>query len=192
MQILIFGGSFSPPTLAHEEIIRECLRLSQFDEVWIMPSGDRPDKHISLDDSDRLEMLRVVAHETFGDDPRLRVSDFELKLPRPTQTYRTLRHLAEAFPGDEFSFVFGGDAYRAMSTWPRAAEYMHTIRMVLFTDSDVPEIAEGRALRLNVPDAYKEISSSAARIEVQHGADTSMLLSKPVITFIQRHNLFAP
>jgi nicotinic acid mononucleotide adenylyltransferase len=56
-KILLFGGSFSPPTLAHEAIIAACLDMKDFDEVWVMPSGDRADKVIAIQDEDRLKML---------------------------------------------------------------------------------------------------------------------------------------
>src|SRR5688500_12607443 len=96
--ILVFGGSFSPPTLAHEEILRRCLSLPQFDEVWAMPSGDRLDKTIPAEDEDRLAMLEIVKTERFANNPRLHVSAFELELPQPTNTFDTLHWLRAQFP----------------------------------------------------------------------------------------------
>ena len=75
--VLIFGGGFNPPTPAHEAIIGACLEMPQFDEIWLMPSGDRLDKSIDSEDRDRLQMLEIVKSERFGDNPRLHVSDFD-------------------------------------------------------------------------------------------------------------------
>src|SRR5215813_4590567 len=96
--ILVFGGAFNPPTLAHEAIIRECLALPQFDEVWLMPSGDRLDKQISSSDHDRRHMIRLVHQHAIAQHPRLRVSDFELRRSPPTQTYETVYALQQRHP----------------------------------------------------------------------------------------------
>ena len=42
----ILGGSFDPPTISHLQICAEVINMKKFDEVLIVPCGDRPDKHL--------------------------------------------------------------------------------------------------------------------------------------------------
>lgn len=47
-KILIYPGAFNPPHLGHVHALQVALKYdSSFDEVWIIPSGNREDKHIS-------------------------------------------------------------------------------------------------------------------------------------------------
>lgn len=50
-KIAIYGGSFNPPTMSHYNIMKMVMEDitvdgSQFDEVWMVPCGDRADKKI--------------------------------------------------------------------------------------------------------------------------------------------------
>ncbi|HSX17083.1 MAG TPA: nicotinate-nicotinamide nucleotide adenylyltransferase [Patescibacteria group bacterium] len=189
-RVLIFGGSFNPPTLAHEAIITACLALPQFDEVRVMPSGSRADKQITVSDEARLEMLHMVHKQTFASNPRLRISDFELQLPRPTRLHRTVSELVKKYPDTEFWFAFGGDAYKAMDSWYNANEFIQNLRIVVFTEHDVPEAATGRALHLNIPSPFREMSSSEVRAAIARGADASAWVSQPVLRYIAAHHLY--
>src|SRR6185369_6587064 len=100
-RIILYGGSFNPPTIAHEAILQACLALPGFDEVWVMPSRTREDKEITVSDANRLQMLSILQQYAFTGESRLKISDFELKLPAPTRTARTLPALAAAYPGTE-------------------------------------------------------------------------------------------
>lgn len=119
--IAIFGGTFDPPTLAHEAIIRHCLLDERLAEVWCMPSGTRSDKPSMQADAVRLRLLEVVRREVFASAARLTISSFELQLPRPTQTIQTYQALREAYPDTRFWFVFGADTIANMHTWQGGA-----------------------------------------------------------------------
>jgi nicotinate-nucleotide adenylyltransferase len=182
--ILIFGGSFSPPTLAHEAIIAACLALQQFDEVWVMPSGDRLDKTIAVDDQARLEMLAIVHGQRFGHDPRLRISDVELHMPRPTNTYDTLRALSERFPDYDFSFAFGRDSYTTMPMWPHGDELRQQLSMVILGDDTATPPAAPNVHYVALDEAYSKLSSSRVRDAIAHGRDISGMVSESIARYL--------
>lgn len=189
-KILIFGGSFSPPTLAHEAIIDACLKLPQFDEVWVMPSGDRLDKTIAATDNDRIKMLEVIKRENFGSDPRLAITDFELRLPRPTKTSRTFPLLKDEYPGTEFWLALGRDSYMSMPEWPDGRALQQALKMVVFysggdTLSDVDNV-----MTVQLPDALSDTSSSHARQAIAGGSYADTGVSQPVLGYIKQHNLY--
>lgn len=189
--IIIFGGSFNPPTRAHEAIIRECLAQPLFDEVWVMPSGSRADKTIPTSDQDRLQMLQLLRHDSFADDPRMVVSDFELQLPRPTATRHTVRALTAAYPDVEFWFAFGDDSLRTMPTWPGAEEFMQNMRMIIFSaDPDLPAPSDKRRF-VPLPAEMRLVSSTAVRAAATNGGDVDLWVSPAIADYVARRGLYS-
>ncbi|HSX33478.1 MAG TPA: nicotinate-nicotinamide nucleotide adenylyltransferase [Candidatus Saccharimonadales bacterium] len=188
-RILVFGGSFSPPTLAHEAIIGGCLALPGFAELWVMPSADRTDKQIGVSGQHRLAMLEAVQREIFHSDPRLRISDFELQLPAPSATARTVAALETTYPAHEFWFVFGTDSYYDMPHWPDGARLQATLKLVIINrgTEPLPSRPGIRPLRIN---GMTAISSTQTRQVLQAGADSDTLLSQPVQAYIHAHQLY--
>jgi nicotinate-nucleotide adenylyltransferase len=163
MKVIIFGGSFSPPTLAHEEIIRQCLALAGFDEVWLMPSADRADKIISAGEAERLKMLQILKNKVFK-DPRLQICDIEYRLPKPTQLNRTVQFLSQEYPNNEFWFVFGGDAYRDMPNWANGEWLQNNLNIIIFSDTKPNQANNTRVKHLKLPARFSQMSSTLARI----------------------------
>lgn len=190
MKVLIFGGSFSPPTLAHEAIIRQCLALPQFDEVWMMPCGERTDKTMSADDQNRLEMIWLVKRHSFQNDPRLIISDFELKLPRPTSTHTTLQALGAAYPDTEFWWALGTDSFFSMPhTWEHGAELQKRLNLLVFTSEAQTNITAPNVTILRLPAELARTSSTSARQSVAAGVPPKAV-SRPVLDYISRHRLY--
>jgi len=111
--IAIFGGAFDPVHLDHIAIGRSVADLGLGDEVWYVPSPDRWDKRLFASAEHRLAMLRIAV----GDDPRLVVSDLEIRMGEFRGTYEFLKSLSEASPCDEFRLVIGADSYASIPKW---------------------------------------------------------------------------
>ena len=180
-KVLIFGGSFSPPTVAHEAIIRACLAMPEFTETWLLPSGDRLDKEVAMSDRQRLAMLELVKKADFASDPRLVISDFELSLPRPTQTYQTVAALKERFPETDFWFVFGADSYLSMPDWPHGAELQRSLHMVVFGSLARTLPANAHYVKI---DEYADVSSTRTRAALARGESLDGLVSPAVARYL--------
>ncbi len=190
-QIVIFGGSFNPPTLAHERIIEQCLTMSDFDEVWVMPSGDREDKFLKNTDAYRLGMLETMKQQEFNSDIRLRITDFELRLPQPTQTIRTVGALALAHPGTRFWFVFGADSYASMPRW-EYGEVLQSHLPVMLLPRPGSELPAESDIIKHLPGVTEAvaISSTEARSAVAEQRDLAPFVSGAVERFIQVNKLY--
>lgn len=188
-KIIIFGGAFNPPTLAHEAIIGACLNLPGFDAVWMMPSGDRLDKHIQISDSDRLALCQLVHAARFNNDPRLLVTDFELQLPRPTQTYHTVHALQEAHPSTDFWAVFGSDSYRSMPTWEEG-KMLRRLPIILVHRAGETTIAPDHGITLALSPELAQMSSTTVRERISKGHAIDDLVSEPVLEYIASHKLY--
>ena len=64
----VFAGTFDPPTLGHEAIIRDCLQA--FDEVVIAVMVN-PQKQPAFSVEERMQMLALIT-----DSPRVRIISF--------------------------------------------------------------------------------------------------------------------
>jgi nicotinate-nucleotide adenylyltransferase len=193
MKIALFGGTFDPPTIIHEAIIASCLALPDFDQVWIMPSGVREDKPGMSSDASRLELLACMSQRVFGGNTRLVITEFEMQLPRPTETITTVKALRQTYPRHEFWFVMGADTYNNMSTWRGGKHLQATLPMLVVergSDSYPPASATVRHVPLPQEILDKPGSSTQVRQAVAAGRAIDYLVSKAVLDCIFRRGLY--
>ena len=92
-RIGIYGGTFNPLHNGHIALAKAFLAQAGLDEVWFVVSPQNPFKKndVLLDDNLRLEMVEGA----LNGEERMKVSDVEFQLPKPSYMYITLRHLAK-------------------------------------------------------------------------------------------------
>lgn len=189
MKVIIFGGSFNPPTRAHENIIDAALKLSGFDEIWVMPSGERIDKQYQVADKHRVRMLQLMHEEVFRGDGRLRISCFEIKdVPRPSQTWQTVAALRKDYPAYDFWFVFGADSYRDMPAWQNGRAMQAELNMLIVPRNDLAiPLTENAQLLPVVPPV---MSSTEVRERTAAGQPINQLVCGSVRRYIAAHRLY--
>ena len=190
--IAVFGGTFDPPTLAHEGIVEACLKRPDIDEVWLMPSGCRTDKPGMSANAARIALLETVRIERFGGEA-VRVTDFEQRLPQPTQTNRTARELRQAHPEDRLWFVYGADAYRDMPHWENGDWLRRHLGLLLVERAGCELPPESERIRhLDVASSLIEagISSSSFHEAWKNGKPVEHFVSASVLRHIQGNDLY--
>lgn len=115
MNIGLFFGSFNPIHLGHLIIANHILNETDIQKIWFVVSPQNPFKteHKLLDEYNRLHLVRLAVE----DDNRLKASDIEFRLPRPSYTAHTLVHLKEKFPNHNFTIIMGSDSYQNLHKW---------------------------------------------------------------------------
>ncbi len=166
------------------------LQFPDFAQVWVMPSGDRVDKQIGTSDRHRLAMLRLIKKARFNDNPRLILTDFELKLPRPSATFTTLKELEKANPFSGFWFALGTDSYLSLPSWPHGKELKAKLKLVLLSSGGPRVRASKNVVRLDIPHIFGDTSSTQARRLTSEGADVSKVVSPPISRYIQKNHLY--
>ena len=111
----LFFGSFNPIHIGHLIIANTMVELSDLDKVWFVVSPQNPFKPAKglLHEFDRYDMVGAA----IADNHKLEASDVEFRLPRPSYTIHTLRHLAEKFPDKKFSPIIGEDNLGDFNKW---------------------------------------------------------------------------
>ena len=124
----IYGGSFNPIHNGHTRLGKALCDQGLVDELWFLVSPLNPLKQQDtslLDDRARLRLARLA----IGRSRRLRVSDFEMHLPRPSYMVNTLSLLREQHPELEFLLVIGADNWERFPQWYKHEEILqhHTV-----------------------------------------------------------------
>jgi nicotinate-nucleotide adenylyltransferase len=193
-KIIVFSGSFDPPTLAHQAIVQACLNWPDIDEVWVMPTALREDKNIGASSDDRLAMLRHMKYEIFNDSARLRISDFELNLPVPTQTIQTVQALHAKYPDIQFLYAYGADSYQGMPTWEEGTYLQKTLPMLVAARSGykLPDSSPRlQHLNLYIDTELADVSSTKVRHNIRHYIPLTELVCQSVDDYIMSHDLYA-
>jgi nicotinate-nucleotide adenylyltransferase len=115
MKIGLYFGSFNPIHTGHLIIANHILNETDLEKIWFVISPQNPFKPNTslLNEYDRLHLLRTAT----GDDNRVKVSDIEFSLPRPSYTSITLAHLQEKYPDHQFAVIMGSDSFQNLYKW---------------------------------------------------------------------------
>ena len=175
-KVVVFGGSFSPPTLAHTEIIARCLAVPGVDEVWLVPSGNR-----------------IVVKNVCNADKRLRIVDTELKRGIDTETYDTYQEFLRDYPETDFWFVYGSDSYATIRHWLNGDWLAKNLPVMVVPRNNIPlpKTASNIQHLLPLSDYAAPISSTKVRTKLATHSDASTLIPAPIASYIKRNHLFA-
>ena len=169
MRIGIFGGSFNPIHTGHLRLGESLCRQRLVDELWFLVSPLNPLKQSStdlLDDEARLRLAQIAVEGR----PHLRVSDFEMHLPRPSYMVHTLELLRQQHPSDEFILVIGADNWERFPQWRDSQEIMRHHRILIYprpgSNIDVSSLPQGARM---VRTPLFDISSTEIRQAIANG-----------------------
>lgn len=118
MEIGLFFGSFNPIHNGHLIIVNHILNETKLDKIWFVISPLNPFKtsETLLNEYDRFHLVQ----KAIEDDPRLKASDIEFSLPRPSYTIHTLTYLKEKYPSYSFTIIMGSDGFQNIEKWKNA------------------------------------------------------------------------
>ncbi|HET9737063.1 MAG TPA: nicotinate-nucleotide adenylyltransferase [Solirubrobacteraceae bacterium] len=111
----LLGGTFNPPHIGHLVCATQAVGQLDLDRVLLVPVHEPPHKGIEVDPgvAHRVELCRLAV----AGDERLDVSLADADVPGPSFTVDTLRRLHERSPGDQLTFIVGGDMALSLPTW---------------------------------------------------------------------------
>jgi nicotinate-nucleotide adenylyltransferase len=193
----ILGGTFNPPHLAHMVCASEARAQLRLERVMLVPTGVPPHKPMEDEPGPmhRLEMCRLAAGEHRD---WLEVSPIEVGRDGPSYTVDTLREINARDPGDELTFIVGGDMAWSLPSW-REPEAILELASVAVAERAGARREEVRARLAGMAGAHRisyidvprlDISSSALRRRVREGRPIDYLVPDAVAHYIEQRRLY--
>ncbi len=189
-QIGVFSGSFNPVHTGHCILANFMLEFTFLDEVWPVVTPQNPLKNSQhlLDDVIRLKMAEMA----FSDFDKIRVSDIEFEMPRPSYTIDTLERLEIENPDCEFALIIGGDNWSRFHRWKDYGKILSKYKILIYPrlgeEMKVPAELSGNVCIVNAP--IVEISSTFIRESIPKGKNVRAFLPSPVYEYILNNKLY--
>lgn len=184
---ILYGGSFNPPTLAHEAIIKKINDLFKPTKIIIMPVGRSYTRKDHQANIDRIKMLELIAKKY----KNVEISDYEINNPF-NGTIKTLEYLENLYQA-KFSFVMGADNLLEIKTWIDYEELLKNYHIICFNRNNlldkntVKNIADSYQAKIDLIPLNKDISSSDIRKDLELNKNN---LSKEIYDYIINNHLY--
>jgi nicotinate-nucleotide adenylyltransferase len=179
----LFFGSFNPIHIGHLIVAAYMREFSDLDQVWFVISPHNPlkEKKTLLADHHRLMLVKTALEE----DPKLKASDIEFKMPQPSYTIDTLTYLSEKYPDHEFVLIGGTDILGSFHKWKNYQLILNNYQIYIYNrpgyeDGDFANYPSIKYFEAPL----MEISSSFIRNAIKEGKDVQYMLPPKVWKYI--------
>lgn len=184
MNIGLYFGSFNPVHVAHLIIANHILNETSLDQVWFVVSPQNPFKNSSslLNEYHRLHLVKLATEN----DKRIRASDIEFHLPKPSYTTATLAYLAEKYPEHTFSIIMGSDSFQNLHKWKNAEVIIKNYPIYIYQRPGFPvdNSIEANITILDAP--LLQLSATQIRQYVKEGKSLRYLVPDKVFEEIEK------
>lgn len=180
---IVYGGSFNPPTIAHEGIISELKRKYKPENIIIIPAGNSYNRKELLDFKDRYNMLKLISNDI--------ISDIENKNLEYKGTLYTLDLLSKDYK--DIYFVMGADNLIDIKSWIRYEELLEKYNFIIITRDDINivdfidnELSKYKSHFKLISLKYM-VSSTKIRNNIDENKD---MLNPKVYEYIKKNHLY--
>jgi nicotinate-nucleotide adenylyltransferase len=125
----IYGGTFNPIHNGHLQLGQYLVEEGLVEELWFLVSPQNPFK-VNMELMPDAERLRLTQLAVRGHS-KLKVSDFEFRMPRPSYMVHTLEAMRRHYPRREFILVIGADNWERFPQWYRSEDILAHHRLII-------------------------------------------------------------
>jgi len=184
-QTVLFFGSFNPIHIGHLIIAETAADMENIAEVWFVVSPHNPFKPQSslLNQYDRLHLAELAT----VDNPRLKASNIEFSLPKPSYTIDTLTYLQERYPNRHFILLMGEDNLQHLHKWKNYEQILKHYAILVYPRFNYSTDAfkdHEKITRLSVP--LLDISATDIRQRIAAGKSVRYMLPEPVYQYVMK------
>ena len=188
MNIGLYFGSFNPIHIGHLIIANHVLNETTINKIWFVVSPQNPLKESKtlLNEFDRLHLVRLATQ----DDNRIKCSDIEFNLPKPSYTSNTLIFLAEKYPEHQFALIMGSDSFQNLDKWKNYEAIINNYSIYVYKREgyDIRKAFGIVPLILNAP--IIQISASQIREHIRSGKSIRYLVPEIVREEIESRKFY--
>jgi len=183
-RIVVLGGSFNPPTMAHQKLLQTAVDALKAEKGLFVPSSDayvtrkmsrKKTCNMVFSERDRVRMLQTFC------SGKLDVNKTELGDDGRGHTCDTLTKIQKKYPEAEIWFIIGDDNLKVLPKWRRSNDLLGNFyfgiiaRKMRSCAADIHKVIdktpklkehEGHFQVISLPKDISGISSSIARIHI--------------------------
>ena len=191
-KIGLFFGSFNPIHIGHLILANYILEKSEMNELWFVVSPQNPfkDKKSLLTDHNRLDMVQLAVKNY----PKMRASNVEFSLPKPSYTIDTLTYLKEKYPNYSFALIMGEDNLDSLPKWKNAEKLMSDYQIIVYPRTFEGEKKDSEYLQhenismVNAP--IIELSATEIRNMIKEGKNVRPMLPPEVFEYLDGSSFY--
>lgn len=187
----LFFGSFNPIHIGHLILANYILENSDMEELWLVVSPQNPfkDKKTLLNDHNRLDMVQLAVKNY----PKMRASNVEFSLPKPSYTIDTLAYLKEKYPEISFSLIMGEDNLKSLHKWKNAEVLINNYQIIVY-----PRLLEGNIEKpvteheniVPIEAPIIELSATQIREMIKKGKNVRPMLPPEVFEYLDGSSFY--
>lgn len=188
MNIGLYFGSFNPIHIGHLIIANHILNETDINRLWFVVSPHNPFKNESslLNEYQRLNLVQLAIE----DDVRLKASDIEYGLPKPSYTSTTLAFLSEKYPDYNFRIIMGSDSFQNLNKWKNPEYIINNYEIYIYKRPGF-EVVNNFNAKIKVMDApLLELSATQIRQNLKAGKSVRYMLPDNVLVEIEKSGYY--
>lgn len=130
--VIVFGGAFNPPTIAHKEIYFHIQKSVDFNKFIYLPVSNLYTKSSLIANVHRINMLEFLIEDL----DKAEISDLETNDSDFLGTYHSLVRLQEKYE-DDVAFVIGADNLHNIHNWKNALSLLTEFKFIVLNRNNV-------------------------------------------------------
>lgn len=190
MKVGLFFGSFNPVHVGHLIIANHLISNSDLDKLWMVISPQNPlkEKASLAKDYDRLHLMNLALEE----DPRIKATDIEFYLPKPSYTIDTMTYLHERYPQHEFVLIMGGDNIATLHKWKNYQLLLSNYKIYVYERPgyEMGELIDHENVEIVKDTPMLDISASFIRKCIKEGKSIRYMVPDVVFNYLDGSNMY--
>ncbi len=159
MNIAVFGGSFDPPHIGHEEIIKEAVTKLDIERLFVVPTFLNPFKNSFHTPSKiRYRWLK----ELTKDYTKVEILSYEVDQNREVATIETIKYIINKYKPYKIYLIIGADNLINLTKWQNYQELQKLVEFVVAKRGEIDIPAYLKKLNISA-----NISSTELREDIK-------------------------
>ena len=193
-KVLVVGGSYDPPHIAHVDIPLKVAKKLDIDKVIFIPTGRSPHKSYKIYSSfDRSRMIEIMLFKQFS--IQYCVDNIEIREYKVSYTCNTLKKIKSRYHNKAKLFLLiGSDWAKDFHTWYNFKRILKLCTLVVTIRPGYPIPSDLNWRHIVVETTQHDISSSRLRLLLAQGKYDDLLIKEyihpDVLEYIKNKNLY--